>query len=117
MQTVLAERQLRLGQSVILDSMVSTKSIRLSWRKLAKAYQADWKGIECVCSGEALHRARLENRQRGIPDWHGLDWAEVVRVAAYYVPWQERRLILDTVDPLDTNIAAAVGYLTGGDTA
>jgi hypothetical protein len=37
--TVLAERRLMLGQSVIRDSVASTKSIRLRWRKLTKEYQ------------------------------------------------------------------------------
>jgi predicted kinase len=39
--TVLAERQLSLDQSVILDSVASTESIRNTWRNLGKKYNVD----------------------------------------------------------------------------
>jgi predicted kinase len=109
--TTLAERQLQLGQSVILDSVASTHSIRAEWRALAQAYQAEWRVIECVCSDETVHRARLGVRERGIPGWHELDWSEVERVKAYYAPWDGQRLILDSMNPLEENIAAALRYL------
>lgn len=109
--TTLAERQLQLGQSVILDSVTGTESIRAQWRDLAAKYTVTWYVIECLCSDGAVQRLRLGARERGIPGWHELDWAEVERVAAYYAPWQEPRLILDSVNPLAENIAAAVRYL------
>jgi predicted kinase len=109
--TTLAERQLQLGQSVILDSVASTLSIRAEWRTLAQFYQAEWRVIECVCSDNVAHRDRLGVRQRGIPGWHELDWSDVERVKAYYAPWDEERLILDAVNPLEENIAAALQYL------
>ncbi len=109
--TTLAERRLQLGQSVILDSVASTLSIRAEWRALAQTYQAEWRVIECICSNEAAHRERLSVRQRGIPGWHELDWSEVERVKAYYAPWNEERLILDMMNPQEENIAAALRYL------
>ena len=109
--TTLAERQLQLGQSVILDSVASTLSIRAEWRALAQTYQAEWRVIECICSDEAVQRDRMNVRQRGIPGWHELDWSEVERVKAYYAPWDEARLILDAVSSLEENIAAALRYL------
>ena len=109
--TTLAERQLQVGQSVILDSVASTLSIRAEWRALAGTYQAEWRVIECICSDEAAQRDRLNVRQRGIPGWHELDWSEVERVKAYYAPWEEERLILDAVNPVEDNIAAAMRYL------
>ncbi len=109
--TTLAERQLQLGQSVILDSVASTLSIRAEWRTLARAYQAKWRVIECICSDEATHRDRLGLRQCGIPGWHELDWSEVERVKTYYAPWDEERLILDAVKPLAENMAAALRYM------
>jgi predicted kinase len=111
--TTLAERQLRLGQSVILDSVASTLSIRAEWRALAQTYQAEWRVIECICYDETAHRKRMDVRQRGIPGWHELDWSEVERVKAYFAPWDEARLILDAVNPLEENIAAALRYLRG----
>jgi predicted kinase len=109
--TTLAERQLQLGQSVILDSVASTLSIRAEWRALAQTHQAEWRVIECICSDEATQRDRMSMRQRHIPGWHELDWPEVERVRVYYAPWDEERLILDAVNPLADNIAAALQYL------
>lgn len=109
--TVLAERQLRLGQSVILDSVASTKSIRSIWRELAKKYHAEWLVIECLCSDENVHRARLNTRQRHIPGWHELDWSEVQRVNNYYHPWDEDRLIVDAMYSLEDNLKLLLEYL------
>jgi len=109
--TVLAERQLMLGQSVILDSVASTKSIRSTWRELAEKYRARWLAIECICSDDKVHRARLSTRQRGIPGWHELDWSEVERVKGYFHPWDEDRLILDAINPLEENLEHLFEYL------
>ena len=109
--TVLAQRQLELGQSVILDSVASTESIRKKWHGLALAHDATWRVIECVCSNESAHIASLAIRQRGIPGWHELAWSEVERVKVYYAPWQEERLELDMVNPLSENIETALSYL------
>ena len=108
--TVLAERQLRLEQSVILDSVASTISIRNIWPDLAQRYKADWRVIECICSDSAVHRERLEKRQRGIPGWHELTWADVEYVRSYFTPWDENRLILDSMRSMEKNILEALEY-------
>jgi predicted kinase len=108
--TTLAERQLSLDQSVILDSVASTESIRNTWRDLGKKYKAERRVIECVCSNISVHRERLEQRQRNIPGWHELQWSDVEFVQSYFAPWDEERLILDSVNPIDQNILAALKY-------
>jgi predicted kinase len=109
--TELARRQLQLGQSAILDSVASTNSIRDEWRALARSYDATWRVLECVCSDEALHRARLATRQRDIPGWPELEWSEVERVRGYCAPWEEDHLILDAVDPFERNLRASLDYI------
>ena len=109
--TSLATRQLQLGQSVVLDSVLSIDPIRVIWKTLAQTYAAQWRVIECICSDEATHRARLANRTRGIPGWHELDWSEVERVRTYYAAWGEPRLILDAMDAFDGNWRKALDYL------
>jgi len=108
--TVLAERQLMLGQSVILDSVASIQTIRYEWKELAVKHEADWRVIECICSDESLHRERLGIRKRNIPGWHELEWTEVERVKGYYQPWDEEHLILDMTHPIAENISRAVPY-------
>ena len=110
--TTLAERQLMLEQSVILDSVATTQTIREIWQGLAQQYHADWLVIECVCSDESVHRARLSERQRGIPGWHELTWADVENVRRYFVPWEEERLVLDMCNPFEVNLSTAKMYCT-----
>ena len=108
--TILAKRQLMLGQSVILDSVAATKTIRAEWRRLAKRYQAEWRVIECICSVESVHRVRLKIRKRGIPGWHELKWSEVERVKNYYMPWRQDHLVLDMANPFEENFSKARAY-------
>ena len=108
--TILATRQMILGQSVILDSVAASKTIRSTWRQLSDQYNADWRVIECVCSEESLHRSRLNDRKRHIPGWHELEWSEVERVKQYYFPWEGERLVLDMTDPFTENLLNAKAY-------
>ena len=108
--TVLAERQLMLGQSVILDSVAASQTLRGTWRQLSAQYAAHYRVIECICSDETLHRSRLKGRKRNIPGWHELEWAEVVRVKGYYLPWEGERLVLDMINPFSENFLKARAY-------
>jgi len=110
LMTILAERQFMLEQSVILDSVAATQTIRSTWRQLAGQYSADWRVIECICSDEALHRSRLKERKRNIPGWHELKWFEVERVKGYYSVWEGERLILDMIHPFMENFFKARTY-------
>ena len=109
--TTLAERQLMLGQSAILDSVASIEVVREQWRELAHKYGATWTVIECICSDETVHRQRLESRQRHIPDWAELEWREVERVKSYFVPWTDERLVIDTLKPHEENMRNVLSYL------
>jgi predicted kinase len=111
--TVLAERQLMLGQSVMLDSVAGSQTIRGAWHQLAERYGADWHVIECTCSDESLHRSRLKARRRHIPGWHELEWSEVERMKGYYSPWEGEHLVLDMADPFDENLLKAKIYCEG----
>jgi predicted kinase len=108
--SVLAERQLMLGQSAILDSVAASHTIRRAWRQLAERYGAKYRVIECMCSDESLHRLRLKGRQRNIPGWHELEWSEVERVRGYYLAWEGEHLTLDMMAPFDENLQKAKIY-------
>jgi predicted kinase len=107
LMTILSERQLMLEQSVILDSVAATQTIRSTWQTLAQKYKADWLVIECTCSDESIHRSRLEDRRRGIPGWHELTWSDIEKVKQYYSVWEAERLVLDMVQPFPENFLKA----------
>ena len=111
--TALAESQLRLGQSAILDCVAGREVLRRQWQALADQFQAGFRPVECVCADTALHQARLAVRQRGIPGWYELDWAEVERVRARYESWETERLVLDMAQPRAQNLQAALTYAKG----
>jgi predicted kinase len=108
----LAEDQLRLGHSVIIDAVNPVKAARAIWRALAVRSAADLRIVECVCRDEALHRRRVEARVRGIPGLPELTWDRVERRKGAYDPWTEARLTLET-DALapEMLIAQAVTYV------
>ena len=108
--TTLAERQLMLGQSVILDSVASTETIRETWHHLSQQYHAQWRVIECICSDESFHRAQLAKRERHIPGWYELSWSDVEHVRQFFLPWQGERLTLNMMNPLETNLDEAIKY-------
>jgi hypothetical protein len=58
-------RQLMLGQSAIIDDLIGDTEVVL-WHRTAARFSAGLYLIECVCSDQAIHRARLEGRARGI---------------------------------------------------
>lgn len=110
--TTLALRQLALGQSAILDAPVEDLPTRLRWRSLARRAGTDLKVITCVCPDPVVHRARVEGRVRGIPGWHeGGDWSNVSRRLAEFVPWDGDVLTVDTLQPLEHNLAEVLRYL------
>jgi predicted kinase len=110
--TQLVERQLMLGQSLILDCVANSQSIRDVFAALAVTYGAHFRTLECICSDSTLHRARIDARTRAIPGWHEIDWDDVQRSRAGFVPWRENLLRLDSVDAADINLARAQVYLS-----
>jgi hypothetical protein len=90
--------------------VAASQTIRNTWYQLAQQYQAHYRVIECICSDESLHRARLTRRKRNIPGWHELEWSEVERVKAYYFPWEGDRLVLDMIHSYNENFLKATAY-------
>jgi predicted kinase len=109
--SALADAQLRVGGSAVLDSVAAYDRLRDGWRGLARRHRADALEVECVCSDERTHRLRIEGRQRGIPGWYELTWQEVEEARSRYEPWAGEHLVLDAVRPLDENLATLESYL------
>jgi predicted kinase len=114
MLTTLAFRQLRLGQSAILDHPAEDPAARSRWQTLAHAAGAEFRVVVCTCSDQQVHAARLGGRERGIPGWHeGGNWANVERRLAQFPPWTGDVLTIDAVRPLAENLAAVLEYTAG----
>lgn len=110
---VVATHQLRLGLTVVVDSVSSLEVAREMWRSAASLADAATKVIEVVCGDEALHRARLAGRTRDIDGFPEPSWDDVQARREEWEPWQEPRLLIDSTRPHADNVATALAFLAG----
>jgi predicted kinase len=103
-------RQFELGQSSVIDCVVRQRALD-RWSAAAVDAGATVRVVECVCSDEALHRSRIDGRARGIPNWYELDWQSVQGSRASYEPLLGDKLVVDSVEPFEQNLAAVRNYI------
>jgi hypothetical protein len=62
--------------------------------------------VETYCSDVALHRSRVEGRQRSIPNWYELDWPQVEGSReTWQIPADSVDLRIDAANNWDANAA------------
>jgi hypothetical protein len=94
----------------VLD-LVARDAIVTEWAALAARYDARLSVVECLCADKAIHRARIDGRQREIPGWYELTWESVERSRNLYPPLASDKLVLDSVNPLADNVAEAIAFV------
>ncbi len=107
----LAEVQLRIGHSVIIDAVNPVRAARQLWVDLADRMSVPLRVVEVVCGDDAEHRRRVEARYAardhdGIPDW-----VRVLERRAEYEPYPGPRLVVDTFLAKDP-VTSVVAYLS-----
>lgn len=108
----LARSQLRLGSSVVLDGVARQPEVD-GTRRVASEEGAGTVVVMTSCGDAALHRSRVEGRQRAIPNWYELDWDHVERARSAWVSPHDIDLVLgsertvrDNADTLRALLAA-----------
>jgi len=89
-----AEDNLKLGRTIIADSVNPLAVTRTAWVEVGRRSDAQVVEIEIVCSDPHEHRRRVEGRA---PDIAGLrlpTWAEVIE--REYEPWDRAQVRIDT---------------------
>ncbi len=89
----IAEDNLRLGRTVIADSVNPVGSTRAAWRDVAKRAGERCIEIGIVCSDQAEHQRRVETRIADIAGHRLPTWQEVCE--REYEPW-EAGIVIDT---------------------
>jgi predicted kinase len=90
-------RQAQLGLDAVLDATGHEAEARRRYRTVADNLGARFVGVECVCSDETTHRARVEGRDRGIPGWKAtVSWEHVLRMKSLWEAWDEPHLVADS---------------------
>lgn len=91
---VVAEDNLRLGRSVVADSVNPWPLTRAAWCDVATRAGVASIDVEIVCSDEKVHRDRVERRGADIPGHVPPSWDDVV--GRDYRAWDRDRLQIDT---------------------
>jgi predicted kinase len=89
-----AEDNLRLGRTVIADSVNPLQLTRDAWIDVADRAGADAVEVEVTCSDLKQHRQRVETRVVDIEGLRPPTWQEVV--ARQYQPWNREHIVIDT---------------------
>ena len=86
---VMAEQNLALGTSVLVDAVNDSEQARETWRMAAANTEATLAFVLLTLDDEAEHRRRLDGRVRDLTHVPEPSWADVLERAAAYEPWAE----------------------------
>ena len=89
-----AADNLRIGLTVIADSVNDVAITREAWRKTAASAAVPIVEVEVICSDRAEHRRRVEERRSDIVGHKLPSWSEVRD--AEPEPWDRPPLVIDT---------------------
>lgn len=107
----LALDNLRLGNSVVADSVNPIEITRSAWIDVAGQAKVPWLEIEVICSDSNEHRRRIESRTSDIPGLELPDWEQVMD--REYEPWSRRPLVVDTAGrTIDESVSDLLGLIS-----
>ena len=91
-----AADNLRLGHSVIADSVNAIEITRTAYREVAEQAGVEFLEVEVICSDEAEHRHRVEARRSTVEGLTLPTWEQVA--TRRYETWDRSHLRLDTAN-------------------
>jgi len=101
-----AEDNLRIGRTVIADSVNPLPLTRDAWLDVAVRAAAPAVEVELRCSDEREHRRRIERRLADPSGFTGPAWQDVI--SRDYRAWDREHLVVDTAG---TTVAQTVAEL------
>ena len=101
----IAEDNLRIGRTIVADSVNPLRLTRDAWLNVAKRAGVTAVEIEIRCSAPEEHRRRVEARAAEIPGLTMPTWTDVV--AREYHSWDREHLVIDSANrTIDENVCA-----------
>lgn len=107
----LADRLLRLGQTVVVDAVNDVEEARGQWIGLARRHGGECRFVEVVCSDTHVHRRRLESRVRDLGDFPEPSWDSLAPRRARLSAWTGERVVIDALDDRDANVTRLLDLL------
>jgi len=99
----IAEEQLKLGISVIADS-VFMGTDRMHAQEIASKHGAIFRPVYCFVSDEALWKERVIERFETTQEPDVASWEQIQHQRQWFATWnRDSGLFIDTVDPLEQN--------------
>jgi predicted kinase len=89
-----AEDNLRLGRTVVADSVNPLRVTRDAWRDVAVRAGVIFVEVLVVCSDPIEHRRRVETRTTDIVGFTLPTWQDVLR--REFEPWRRDHVVIDT---------------------
>jgi predicted kinase len=108
-----AEAQLEIGVSVVIDSVFMGED-RLLARQIAARHQAEFRPIYTYVSDETIWRERVERRAAAAAPEAGVaTWERIQEQRTFFHPWKPASaLFVDAIAPLDENFAKVTQFIT-----
>ncbi|KAA6485640.1 AAA family ATPase [Agrobacterium rhizogenes] len=106
-----AEDNLKLGQTVVADSVNSIRITRDAWLSVARRAGAQAVEVEVVCSDRAEHRRRAETRMTDIEGLVKPTWDKTVN--RHYEDWGTRPIVVDTAHKAVDDLIAELMFRLG----
>lgn len=103
----IAEENLALGLTVVVDAVNAVGEAKTFWIELARRLGARLLAVEAVLSNPEIHRARLDGRDRDLSIAEPT-WEAVTLRRGEWVAWPFAPLVVDAVEPLAANVARVV---------
>jgi predicted kinase len=92
----IARDNLRIGRTVVADSVNPLLITRDAWLRVGQNAQVDTIEIEVICSDSREHRSRVERRLQDISGLRLPTWEEVI--SREYHPWNREHIVIDAAN-------------------
>src|SRR2546426_7280228 len=100
----LAQEQLRLGLSLVVDTPLTYRMTYDQARELSHIYQIPMLVVHCKCPPEVQKR-RLEGRKGKVSEFQITSWEEWLRWKPRFEEFEDEGCVIDTSNPLDESLA------------
>ena len=108
----IAEEQLKLGLSVITDS-VFMGADRLHAQEIAQKHNAIFRPVYCFVSNEAIWEKRVTERIDTLGHSNVATWEQIQHQRQWFAPWQSGTgLFIDAIDSVEQNYVKILEFVS-----
>ena len=108
----IAEEQLKLGLSVIADS-VFMGADRLHAHEIAQNHNAVFCPVYCFVSNETIWEKRVNERFDTLRHSYVASWEQIQHQRQWFAPWQSgTALFIDAIDSIEQNYAKVLEFVS-----